>query len=156
MHMKKTFLVATILLILPFHIYSNDTNAPAGANEARVLGIIDYNDQSQNVITAPSSVKPGKEFEVKIQTQGGGCEREGDTSVVLMENGASITLYDFTTATQPATPCTKIMKTFTHTATLKFDQPGEMLLRVWGRAIAADTPPDGAPVVVEKKIKVEK
>jgi hypothetical protein len=151
--MKKTFLVATILLILPFHIYSE---GPEAAKEARVLGIIDYNGQSQNVITAPGSVKPGKEFEVKITTQGGGCEREGDTSVVLMENGASITLYDFTTATQPATPCTKILKTFTHTATLKFDKPGEMLLRVWGRAIASDTPPDGAPVVVEKKIKVEK
>src|SRR5262245_483021 len=152
-YMKRIFFVATILLILPFHIYAE---GPEAAKEARVLGIIDYNGQSQDVITAPSSVKPGKEFEVKIKTQGGGCEREGDTSVVLMENGASITIYDFTTATQPNTPCTKILKTFTHTATLKFDQPGEMLLRVWGRAIAADTPPDGAPVVVEKKIKVEK
>lgn len=154
--MKKIFLVATILLILSFHIYSDETKAPAAANEARVLGIIDYNGQSQNVITAPSSVKPGKEFEVKISTQGGGCEREGDTSVVMMQNGASITLYDFTTATQPGVACTRILKTFTHTVTLKFDQPGEMLLRVWGRAIGSDTPPDGAPVVVEKKIKIEK
>ena len=154
--MKKIFLVCTILLILPFHIYSDETKAPAAANEARVIGIIDYNGQSQNVITAPSTVKPGKEFDVKITTQGGGCEREGDTSVVMMQNGASITVYDFTTATGPGVVCTMIMKTFTHTATLKFDQPGEILLRVWGRAIASDTPPDGAPVVVEKKIKVEK
>ena len=154
--MKKIFLVATIVLILPFHIYSDETKGPAPANEARVLGIIDYNGQSQNVITAPSSVKPGKEFEVKITTQGGGCEREGDTSVLLMQNGASITVYDFTTATKPGVACTMIMKSFTHIATLKFDQPGEMLLRVWGRAVASDTPPDGAPVVVEKKIKVEK
>jgi hypothetical protein len=154
--MKKIFLVATILLVLPFHIYSDETKAPATANEARVIGIIDYNGQSQDVITAPSSVKPGKEFEVKIKTQGGGCEREGDTSVVMMQNGASITVYDFTTATGPGVVCTMIMKTFTHTATLKFEQPGEMLVRVWGRAIASDTPPDGAPVVVEKKIKVEK
>jgi len=152
--MIRIFLVATILLILPFHIYSDEAKAPA--SEARVLGIIDYNGQSQNVITVPHGVKAGKEFDVKITTQGGGCEREGDTSVVMTENGASVTLYDFTTATQAATPCTKILKTFSHTATLKFDQPGEMLLRVWGRAIAADTPPDGQPVVVEKKIKVEK
>jgi len=140
-------------LILPFHIYSE---GPDTAKEARVLGIIDYNGQSQDVIKAPSSVKPGKEFQVEIKTQGGGCEREGDTSVVLMQNGASITLYDFTTATQPGVACTMIMKTFIHTVSLKFDQPGEMVLRVWGRAIASDTPPDGAPVVVEKKIKVEK
>src|SRR5262245_17321175 len=152
----KIFFVATIVLILSFHLYADETKAPASAKEARVLGIIDYNGQSQNVITVPHGVKAGKEFEVKITTQGGGCEREGDTSVVMMQTGASITIYDFTTATQPTTPCTKILKTFTHTATLKFDQPGEMLLRVWGRAIAADTPPDGAPVVVEKKIKVEK
>lgn len=154
--MKQIFLVATILLIAPFLIYSDEAKAPGTATEARVLGIIDYNGQSQNVIKAPNSVKPGKEFDVKITTQGGGCEREGDTSVVMMQNGASITVYDFTTATQPMVVCTMIMKTFTHTATLKFDQPGEMLVRVWGRAIASDTPPDGAPVVVEKKIKVEK
>ena len=154
--MKKIFLVGTILLILPFHIYSEEAKTSAPANEARVIGIIDYNGQSQNVITAPSTVKPGKEFDVKITTQGGGCEREGDTSVVMMQNGASITVYDFTTATGPGVVCTMIMKTFTQTATLKFDQPGEILLRVWGRAIASDTPPDGAPVVVEKKIKVEK
>ena len=74
----------------------------------------------------------------------------------MMQNGASITVYDFTTATGPGVVCTMIMKTFTHTATLKFEQPGEILLRVWGRAIASDTPPDGTPVVVEKKIKIEK
>jgi len=154
--MNRIFLVTTILLILPFHIFADETNAPGATNEARVLGIIDYNGTSQNVITAPSSVKPGKEFDVQIRTQGGGCEREGDTTVVLMPAGASITVYDFTTATKPGVACTMIMKTFTHTVTMKFDQPGEMLLRVWGRAIASDTPPDGAPVVVEKKIKVEK
>lgn len=154
--MQRIFLVTTILLILPFHIFADETNAPGATNEARVLGIIDYNGTSQNVITAPSSVKPGKEFDVQIKTQGGGCEREGDTTVVLMQAGASITVYDFTTATKPGVACTMIMKTFTHTVTMKFDQPGEMLLRVWGRAIASDTPPDGAPVVVEKKIKVEK
>jgi hypothetical protein len=49
-----------------------------------------------------------------------------------------------------------IMKTFTHTVTLKFDQPGEMLLRVWGRSIGANTPMDGEPVILEKKITVEK
>jgi len=146
--MNRIFLVTTILLILPFHIFADETNAPGATNEARVLGIIDYNGTSQNVITAPSSVKPGKEFDVQIRTQGGGCEREGDTTVVLMPAGASITVYDFTTATKPGVACTMIMKTFTHTVTMKFDQPGEMLLRVWGRAIASDTPPDGAPVVV--------
>lgn len=151
--MKKKLLVATILLILPLNIYSAE-KAPI-PKEARVLGIIDYNSQSQNVITVPNSVKAGKEFEVKIATQGGGCEREGDTSVVLTQTGASVTVYDFTTATRPGVACTMIMKTFAHTATLKFDQPGEMLLRVWGRAIGGDTPPDGAPVVVERKIKVE-
>jgi hypothetical protein len=151
--MKQIFLVATFLLILPFYIYSDEISAPV-SKEARVIGIIG---QSQNVITVPKSVKAGKEFDVKITTQGGGCEREGDTSVVMMQAGASITVYDFTTATGPGVVCTMIMKTFTHTATLKFDEPGEMLLRVWGREIGApDAPPDGAPVIIEKKIKVEK
>jgi hypothetical protein len=152
--MKRIFLVATILLILPFHIYSQQ--GPEPGKEARVLGIIDYNGQSQNVITVPKSVKPGKSFDVEIRTQGSGCEREGDTSVMMMQNGASITLFDFTTATQPGVVCTMQMKTFTHTATLKFDEPGEMLLRVWGRSIGQNTPMDGEPVIVEKKIKVEK
>jgi hypothetical protein len=151
--MKQIFFVATILLILPFHIFAE---GPDPAKEARVLGIIDYNGQSQNVITVPKSVKPGKSFDVEIKTQGSGCEREGDTSVIMMQSGASVMLFDFTTATQPGVVCTMVMKTFTHTATLKFDQPGEMLLRVWGRSIGQNTPLDGEPVIVEKKIKVEK
>jgi hypothetical protein len=31
-----------------------------------------------------------------------------------------------------------------------------MVLRVWGRAIGPNTQIDGEPVIVEKKIKVEK
>jgi hypothetical protein len=101
-------------------------------------------------------VNPGKPFDIEIKTQGSGCEREGDTSVVMMQAGASITLFDYTTATQPGVVCTMQMKTFTHTATVRFDQPGEMLLRVWGRSIGGNTPADGEPIVLEKKIMVEK
>jgi hypothetical protein len=151
--MHRILMVTTFLLILPFYIYSE---GPDPGKEARVIGIIDYNGQSQNVITLPKSVKAGKPFDVEIKTQGSGCEREGDTSVVMMPDGASITLFDFTTATQPGVVCTMVMKTFSHKATLKFDQPGEMLLRVWGRSIGANTPMDGEPVIVEKKVKVEK
>lgn len=158
--LSKIILIAA-LAIFPLQLKllsASPTESPTSASvskEARVLGIIDFNSESQNVITAPQTVKAGKDFEVRISTQGGGCEREGDTSVILLENAASIIVFDFTTATQPGVVCTMILKRLSHTATLRFANPGEVLIRVWGRRIAADTPPDGVPLIVERKITVK-
>jgi hypothetical protein len=48
-----------------------------------------------------------------------------------------------------------LLQRFEHTVTLRFDEPGEKTLRVWGRRLAEDTPAGGAPVVLEHALTVE-
>jgi hypothetical protein len=147
--------ICCILLIFFFsNVMASDDQSKV-PTEARVIGVIDLNTQSENVIETPKSIKAGKDFEVKILTAGGGCEREGETSVVLDETSASIFVYDFTTATQPGVMCTMVFKRLPHTATLNFKKPGEVVIRLWGRRIGSDTPPGGEPMILEKKITVE-
>ncbi|HVF46907.1 MAG TPA: hypothetical protein VNA17_05010 [Pyrinomonadaceae bacterium] len=125
--------------------------SPAGSQPARLPGMLDGGDDATVV---PVSVGAGKDFTVTIKTSGNGCVSQGDTSVIVGESGADIFVYDTTTATGPGTICTMIYKQFEHKATLRFDQKGEGLIRIWARR-AGDKTPLGNPVVVEKGIAVK-
>lgn len=120
--------------------------------EARVLGLLD--ERLEDTLIAPSSVSVGQDFQVTVTTSGSGCEREGDTGVILAENSANVMVYDFTAATHPGVACTMIFKRLPHTATLRFTKPGEAVIRVWGRRAGPDTPPFGAPTVLERRVMV--
>jgi len=50
-------------------------------------------------------------------------------------------------STLPFDGCTGVIKRLPHTVTLRFERPGEALIRIWGRRIGVDTPPLGAPTV---------
>lgn len=120
--------------------------------ESRIPGMLDS--QSDDTITAPATVAANQDFRATIITTGGGCEREGDASVVLSENSASVMVYDFTTANRPGVACTMILKRFSHTVNLRFSKPGEAIIYAWGRQTGPTTSPFGAPVVLEKRILV--
>lgn len=120
--------------------------------EARVLGLI--SEATPDTIIAPETVRAGEDFEVKITTIGGGCERAGDTGVLLAEDSAAVMVYDFTSATRPGVACTMILKRLPHTATLRFAKPGVAVIRVWGRRIGSDTPPGGTPAVIARRVTV--
>jgi hypothetical protein len=123
--------------------------------EARIPGIIDYSDdRSKDVLTAPSVARAGEDFQMTINTFGSGCERGGDTEIIAWESGANVIVYDFTAATRPGIVCTTILKRLPHTITMRFMQPGEALIRVWGRRVGADTPPFGIPLVLEHRVMV--
>jgi hypothetical protein len=129
--------------------------APA-AQEARVLGILDFQAEgTKDVLTAPDTVAAGADFDITITTVGGGCERAGDTAVLLAETSASVMVYDFTAATHPGVVCTAILKRLPHTASVRFDKPGEALIRVWGRRVGPETPPAGQPIVLEHRVMVQ-
>lgn len=157
-----TALTLALALVTGFK-YLNRAIAPRAAQqiperssamrEARILGLID--DRAPDTLNAPSTVSLGEDFQVTITTTGGGCEREGDTGVVLTENSATVMVYDFTTATRPGVACTMVLKRMPHTATLRFTKPGEALIRVWGRRGGPDTPPLGMPVVLERRVTVK-
>ncbi len=131
----------------------SDTEPAAGA---RLPAIIDFHaDGSEGVLTAPDTVAVGEDFEITVSTFGGGCESAGDTAVVIGAAGADVFVYDFTTATSPDVACEAILHRLTHTATLRFDQPGEMVIRVWGRQVGPETPAQGVPTVIEHTVTVQ-
>lgn len=124
--------------------------------EARTLGVIDFgDDRTRDVVSAPNTVRVHEEFPVKITTYGGGCDREGDNGVIVTRTGATVMVYDFTAATRPDVICTAVIKRLPHTVTLRFERPGEALIRIWGRRIGVDTPPLGAPTVLEHRVMVK-
>jgi hypothetical protein len=127
---------------------------PPGSQQARVLGALDLHD-TQPAITAPATAGVGQDFQVTITTTGDGCVDKGDEGVILADTGATIFVYDFTTATQPGVPCTQIFKRLQHTVTLHFTQPGDKVIRVWGRQQGVSADPLGAPIVLEQHVVVQ-
>ena len=93
--------------------------------------------------------------QVKVTTYGGGCYREEDNGVIITRTGATVMVYDFTAAIRPDVICTGVIKRLPHTATLRFEKPSEALIQIWGRRIGVDTPPLGAPTVIEHRVMVK-
>lgn len=124
------------------------------AREARILGLVD--ERANDTVIAPSTVSVGEDFQVTVTTTGSGCERAGDTGVVVTENGATVMVYDFTSSIRPGVTCTLEFKRMPHTVTLRFTKPGEALIQVWGRRVGPDTPPVGVgvPTVLERRVMV--
>jgi len=120
--------------------------------EARMLGILE--EGANDALVAPAAVMAGEYFQVTITTIGSGCEREGDTGVIVSEDSAAVMVYDFTKATHPGVACTMILKHLRHTVTLRFTKRGKALIRVWGRRVGSDTPLAGAPTVLERQVTV--
>lgn len=128
----------------------------AASQEAVVPGVIDFGDERTNgVLVAPSSVEVRENFRIIINTFGGGCESKGHTSVILSAQGATLLVYNITVATRPDVICTAVVKRIPHTAMLRFDKPGEALIRIWGRRVGAETPPLGMPFVLEHRVLVK-
>jgi hypothetical protein len=134
----------------------DESPGPRNNEEAVILGIIDYGEErSKDVVTAPSSVRVGEDFKITITTFGGGCEREGTTSTIRTATGASVMVYDITAATRPGVICAAVIKRMPHSLTLRFERPGQALIRVWGRRVGPDTPPLGVPVTLEHPVTIK-
>ena len=136
---------------------SQSGNSPevSSLEPARVPGIIDYGDgRTEDVISVPSSVRANQEFQVTVNTFGGGCEESGDTEVAVTKRRATLTVYDLTTATRPGVVCTMILKRIPHTATLRFANIGQARIRVWGRRVRSGPSSVGEPVVIEHRVLV--
>jgi hypothetical protein len=129
---------------------------PTAPQEALVLGIIDFGaERNKEVLAAPSTAQVGEDFKITITTFGGGCERAAQAGVVMTASGASVMIYDLTAATHSGIICTAVIKLLRHQVTLRFEKPGEALIRIWGRRVGPETPPFGVPVVIEHPISVE-
>jgi hypothetical protein len=126
-----------------------------------MLGIIDYlNEGTTGVITAPTTALVDEEFVVTISTFLGGCDRVGDTQVDSDGITATITVYDHFAL---GGSCTSELVRAAHTATLHFDQPGTVTLRVQGRQLSDTMLNEGSlimlneskPITIEQQIVVK-
>jgi hypothetical protein len=157
--MNRITALALLLYLLsaahPAHTATESPGSRAG-EEAVIPGIIDFGEEgSKNVVTAPSNVKVAEDFKITVTTFGGGCEREGTTSMIKTATGADIIVYDVTAATRPGVICTAEIKRLPHKLTLRFDKPGQALIRVWGRRVGPDTPPFGMPAILEHPLMIQ-
>jgi hypothetical protein len=84
-------------------------------------------------LLAPAVVQAGRDFKVTITTYGGGCESKGGEEVTVSENTAIVEVYDFTTATSLSSVCTMPLLHFPHTVTLRFEKPGEAIIKIVGQ-----------------------
>ena len=145
----------SILAAYPAYAATAEPRARA-TQEAVVLGIIDFgNEGSKNVVTAPSTVAVGEEFKITITTFGGGCEREGTSSTIITATGATIMVYDITSAIHPRVICTAEIRRLPHRLSLRFEKPGQGVIKVWGRRVGPDTPPLGVPAILEHRLTVK-
>jgi hypothetical protein len=128
---------------------------PAGVmdrkpKESRVPGIIEYYGD-KSVLLAPKIVQVNKDFKIKFNTFGGGCEREGDEDVIVSEGIATVKVYDLT-ASFPGAVCNAVLRMLPHTVRLRFTKPGDATIKIEGIRRARDTSP--APIVLEHQLTV--
>jgi hypothetical protein len=127
--------------------------APLREDETRVPGVLaDPADVSP--VQAPASVAAAERFTITITTTGSGCDRLGDTGVLLGEREATIYVYDYTSANRPGVACTMIFKHLKREVPLTFREPGEVVIRVWGRRPTAEGTLGGEPQMVERRVRV--
>jgi hypothetical protein len=80
--------------------------------EARIPAALEFGQvgvtagAKDNVILMPETIGVNEDFQVTIVTFGSGCDRAGDTGVILTAAGATIMVYDLTRAVDPSVMCT--------------------------------------------------
>jgi hypothetical protein len=115
--------------------------------EERVIGVITGFNADDPHVAVPDTVAAGESFAVTVRTYGGGCTRKGETETEIDGLRATVTPYDIQTR---ADICTDILKQFTHTASLRFNETGTARVVVRGRGHT----PDGALLTIERTVVV--
>lgn len=105
--------------------------------EVRVVGRIDQS-SAQPTVVVPNTVVSGTSFEVVITTTLVGCQRAGDTEVVVEGSTATVTPYDLDLIQRPGTICNTALVPTEHRATVTFASAGSALVVVRARDFGTD------------------
>jgi hypothetical protein len=143
----QRLLVVTFAVVYHFSFFgcslARREQPPVGDHkpkESRVPGIIEYYGE-KSVLRAPTIVQVNKDFKIKFNTFGGGCEREGDEDVTVSESTATVKAYDWTFARSPGAVCTMALRMLPHTVSLRFTKPGDATIKIEGIRQAYGTTP---------------
>ena len=88
-------------------------------------------------IDVPATVAAGSPFAVEVTTYGGGCVSEGYTQVSLTGRSAIVTPWDRNSGGEI---CTLELRSFRHSATLRFDERGIATVTIRGMRVPGDEP----------------
>lgn len=119
--------------------------SPQDVDQTRVLGTIagfTAEDPRIQITTA------GREATVAVTTYGGGCDSQGDTEAEVSDLEAVVTPYDY--ARRPGASCTRLLRTFRHETTIRFERSG--LARVIVQGLEA---PSGDTLRAERSVSVQ-
>lgn len=112
-------------------------------DRVRVLGTIaGYHEDGPQITLVPQ----GRAVWVSITTFGPGCYRRGETEVEVQGLEAVVAPYNY--APLPGSPCTRDLRSFEHTATLRFEVSGTA--RILVRGLSTATHPYGDTITVER------
>ena len=120
---------------------------PTGPERVRVLGTIAFRAQEPRISLQPD----GRTVEVRVDTFGDGCREQGETAVVVDGLTATVSPYDYRTATAE-TSCTDILQTFEHRAVVQFPTSGAAVIRIRGQRTSVESGVD--TLVVESVVQV--
>ena len=118
-----------------------------GPEGGEQLGIIQILPVEPARVTVPETARRGEPFTVTVITHGGGCLSQGPTRVRRDGVTAEVRPYDVHTG---GDACPADVQLYTHTATLRFDQPGPATVRVQGTGY-----PDGGVVTVARTVTIQ-
>ncbi len=95
--------------------------------------IVFYSDSAE--VAAPSTVLVGESFDVTVSSFGGGCTSFGETRLSVSGLTAEVRPYDSEVTHAPKNYfCSDVLLTFSHTATVQFNQRGRALIWIYGRS----------------------
>lgn len=124
--MRIAFLFALVL------VAACDT---AGESEKSVieLGRLEfYNDPV--IVEIPLAVMKGQQFQVRVETYGGGCIEYEDTEVLVASDGVDVFPYDRRKIPESGL-CSLELTRIVHEANVIFDQVGPGTIRIHGRRV---------------------
>ena len=102
-----------------------------GVDRQRRMGAIGF--PSRLAITVPDTVPARRDFVLTVRTFGAdGCWSGDGTDVAVHDLSATVTPWDVN-ENRRGTGCTQMVVEITHTATLRFEQPGVAAVEVRGR-----------------------
>lgn len=102
-----------------------------GPDERQVVGVIEGFGTDAPAVVMPASAQAGQDFTIEIRTTWpNGCARKDET--VVRQKGEIVTVTPYDVVTEGGA-CTQAPQQFTHTATLRFYQPGPVQVVVQGR-----------------------
>ena len=120
-------------------------SSPHDPTWAPVVGIIEWNGESEDVVEAPAQANAGERFTIVVSTYGPSCVHPGRSQLETVESGiVVVTPFDV----QERGACPADLVRIPRSVRLRLPVPGDYVLRIQGRSS-----PDLSTVFIDVPIR---